>query len=743
MGKSNHPEKHPNLHLFGIRHHGPGSAKSLKSALYNIHPKVLLLECPADAAPAFDLFLIEEVCPPLSIMLHNPKVPSDTVYFPLASFSPEWIAIDYAIKNGIKIIPIDLPAGAKIEIKKGISEKKVLSGDNIWDKMSKIGIDDPETWWDRTIEEVESPEDIFFLLEELMNTWRTQAEPESSFNGIREAFMREELRKSLRKHKNETIALVCGAYHLPALRPDWDEKEDKELLKQIKKINMRASWIPWSYMRLSKESGYGAGVEYPGWYEHLYRFGFSNPHTLFAKMGLELRKKEIPVSTARVLDATQISISLASIRGKPLPDLEDIKDAFLSTIAGNDPAIWSIVESEVLVGKSFGDSGPYKDEHPIERDFQAQLKQFRLAALVNKKEAKSRVLDLRKRSHLELSQFLHRLIILDIPFGLKNTDQSSGISSFKEIWELQWSEDYHITLVQAGLFGTTIEKAAAACMKDTAAREDNPATLSTLIMNALLSGLPDLLYDFTNLLKQKITLSNNPDILVPAVESLSMAIKYGDVRDYDPASIRNILTELIPKLCIRFTAMVVNIDDQKANAALGQAESLKTSISIHQNQELNHQWERLLREIITGTQTHPLLAGYAVRQAYDRNILLESVLREKFNLIFSTAGDSNYQSRWLEGFLNGGMLAIFYDQTILHSLNQFVVGMDDDTFNDILPVLRRIFSKETGNDKWRLMKLLKTHSDKKSSATPEDSLVAQSAISETSSPFPVLDIILG
>ncbi|TVR84570.1 MAG: hypothetical protein EA409_00730 [Saprospirales bacterium] len=732
----------PNLHLFGIRHHGPGSAKSLKSVLESVRPKVILLECPADAASALDMFLIQEVSPPLSIMLHNPKYPDDTIFFPLAPFSPEWIALEYALTHGAEIIPFDLPAGSRVDFKNTKLEENKESQDSFWSKLLMAGIQDPESWWDRTIEEAEDPVDIFKLLVELLSQWRTNPGQVSNFNGIREAFMREELRRALKKNKDETIAVVCGAYHLPAIRPDWDKQRDKELLRMVKKNKMQASWIPWSYTRLSRESGYGAGVKYPGWYEHLYKYGFSNPHTLFAKMGLELRRKGFAISTARVLDATQMAISLGSIRAKSLPDLDEIKDAFLSTIAGNDQSLWSIAESEVLIGKCFGDTGPYKDEHPIERDFQTQLKQFRLASLVKKNELKSKTLDLRKKNHLELSQFLHRLIILGIPFGLKNTEETSTISSFKEIWELQWSEEYHITLVQAGLLGTTIEKAAIAGLKDKAAREDNPEALSGLIMSTLLSALPELLDKFTLQLKEKVTLSNNPDILIPSVASLTMAIKYGDVRNFDPSPIRLILTELIPKLCLRFPATLVNIDDQKANTALNQAESLKTSISILKSPELYDYWERLVNDLISNKQTHPLLGGFGVRQAYDRNLISDSIARERFNQIFSRSGDSNYQSKWLEGFLSGGMLAIFYDHTILYSLNQFISKLDWDTFNDILPVLRRIFSKETANDKWRLMKLLKVHTTPSKEIDQEIIGDEQVVNSEIESLSPILDLIL-
>jgi len=37
------------VHLFGIRHHGPGSARSLLTAFDELEPDVVLIEAPADA----------------------------------------------------------------------------------------------------------------------------------------------------------------------------------------------------------------------------------------------------------------------------------------------------------------------------------------------------------------------------------------------------------------------------------------------------------------------------------------------------------------------------------------------------------------------------------------------------------------------------------------------------------------------------------------------------------------------
>ena len=48
--------------LFGIRHHGPGSARSLRAALEHLRPDAILVEGPPDAAEV--LPLLDHMLPP-------------------------------------------------------------------------------------------------------------------------------------------------------------------------------------------------------------------------------------------------------------------------------------------------------------------------------------------------------------------------------------------------------------------------------------------------------------------------------------------------------------------------------------------------------------------------------------------------------------------------------------------------------------------------------------------------------
>ena len=97
------------VHVFGIRHHGPGCARSLLAALAALEPDIVLVEGPPDAQEVVSLLTHEEMCPPVALLVYAPDQPQRAAFYPFTSFSPEWQALRYALGRGIPARFIDLP----------------------------------------------------------------------------------------------------------------------------------------------------------------------------------------------------------------------------------------------------------------------------------------------------------------------------------------------------------------------------------------------------------------------------------------------------------------------------------------------------------------------------------------------------------------------------------------------------------------------------------------------------------
>ena len=78
--------------VFGIRHHGPGSARSLERALEALEPDTVLIEGPPEADALLALAAREEMAPPVALLTYVPDEPARAAFYPFARFSPEWRA---------------------------------------------------------------------------------------------------------------------------------------------------------------------------------------------------------------------------------------------------------------------------------------------------------------------------------------------------------------------------------------------------------------------------------------------------------------------------------------------------------------------------------------------------------------------------------------------------------------------------------------------------------------------------
>jgi hypothetical protein len=88
------------------------------------------------------------------------------------------------------------------------------------------------------------------------------------------------------------------------------------------------SWVPWTHQRLAAATGYGAGVRSPGWYDHVFRHpGPEGVARFFVDAATLLRGADIAASPEHLIAATRTADTLAVLRGRPRPGLDEVLDA--------------------------------------------------------------------------------------------------------------------------------------------------------------------------------------------------------------------------------------------------------------------------------------------------------------------------------------------------------------------------------------------------------------------------------
>src|SRR5580700_3536433 len=179
-GQAPRPVRHKDLPatLYGIRHHGPGSARSVRAALAEQRPDVVLIEGPPEADGLVALAADEQMRPPVALLGYVPGEPRHAAFWPFAVFSPEWQAIGYALDAGVPVRFCDLPAAHQLTLAVNGEEPRART-DPVGELAAAAGYDDPERWWEDVVEHVPGPA-VFDALAEAIGILRAgAAEPDS------------------------------------------------------------------------------------------------------------------------------------------------------------------------------------------------------------------------------------------------------------------------------------------------------------------------------------------------------------------------------------------------------------------------------------------------------------------------------------------------------------------------------------------------------------------------------------
>ncbi len=698
------------IHVFGIRHHGPGSARSLQLALDKLQPDIILVEGPADIEDMVKQVATPDLKPPVAILVYNPKDLSQASYYPFAEFSPEWIAMQYAIQHHIHLWHMDLPSGIQFNLGPDDHIRQAehdtsdldIARDPLGHMAQLAGYTDGERWWEVTFEQHEGAEDTFDAVLQLMSTLReTLALPESRETLLREAFMRETIRKA-KNEMYQRIAIVCGAWHGPVLDriDDFKAKADKDLLKGLKKDKVQATWIPWTYERISRLSGYGAGVLSPAWYELLFKEREHAVQSWMIQAARLFRAEDLDASSAHVIEAVRLAEALAALRGLSIAGMNELADASLSIFCGGHEAPMALIHKNLLVGDKIGQVPPALGMIPLQADMEAIAKRIRLNLLETKKVDLE--LDIRKDNDKAKSHFLHRANLLGIPLA-KTSRAYNTRGTFKESWTYQWFPDFALNIIEAGMWGSTMLMATENKVKDAARRAENLGKLAELLHMALLAGLPDVVESLCEHLRESVSLSRDVQQLMDTIWPLVQMYHYGDVRNTDKSTLYSIIKELVPRICIGLPQACHGISEEAAEPLFQSCLQVNRSIALLKNDAFSTQWGLTLQAMADNPKTQAMIAGLASRLCFDAQLNNMDSTATRLSRALSAGQNSTEAASWLEGFLHGSGQVLIHYPELWQVIDTWLGELPMDIFQETLPLLRRTFSRFHGPERQKML----------------------------------------
>jgi len=673
------------IHFLGIRHHGPGSSSSLLNALDKIRPDAILVEGPIEAEALLPLATHKEMRPPVALLIYKIDDLSQTVFYPFADFSPEWQSIHYAQKKNIQLRFMDLPQTHQMALSDDLKKQENLEPFNLLAQAA--GFSDSERWWEYMVEQRQGGSlDLFLAIQELMTALRDEVE-DTDFNLLREAWMRKTIRAAL-KDGFERIAVVCGAWHVPALAKKTTIKDDNALLKGLPKSKVKTTWVPWSNSRLTYFNGYGAGISSPGWYQHLWENKSTKQiaSSWLTKVAHHLRAEGIDASTANVIESVRLGETLAALREKPLPDLEELNEAAITTLCFGDDTPMRLIHEKLIIGDRLGEVPSDTPMMPLQKDLEKWQKKLRLkpSAVENDLE-----LDLRKEIGLGRSHLLHRLILLEIPWGeFKGSGSTKG--TFKEIWELQWQPEFVIKLIEANVWGVTVEEAATQFAADQLKNANNITVITELLDKTLLADLPVAVDFAMTRLETQAAIASDVLELMDTLPTLAKVLRYGNVRRFDSQLISHVVDTLIAHICVGLAAACSSLDDDAATEMYQRVVNTDDAVKLLQNKEYSSMWTETLQKLLTQDGLHGLVAGRSCRLLFSADVI--SLEKTAQQMSFALSAEPTDAGAWVDGFLRGSGIMLLHDEQLWTVLDNWVCDLKDEVFTQLLPLLRRTFA---------------------------------------------------
>lgn len=683
------------VHLFGIRHHGPGCARSLAQALHDLQPDCVLIEGPPDADELIGMVADSGLAPPVALLIHVPGAAAEArraVYYPFAAFSPEWQAMRHAVERGVPVRFCDLPQSLRLaeqetpDSTEGEEPQEVREDPLRW-LANAAGYSDTDTWWEHLVEQRGDSLDLFAAIAEMMTVVRTElAPPASGLEARREAWMRQTIRQA-QKQGYERIAVVCGAYHVPALANLPSAKSDADLLKGLPKVKVAATWTPWSFGRLAYRSGYGAGIAAPGWYQHLWLHPDKAALHFLTNVAALLRRHDLDASSAHIIEAARLADALAALRHRPRAGLAELQEAVRAVFCYDSDTPLRLIEEELLICDRLGTVPESAPMLPLPQDVAALQKRLRMPVRLDPTQLE---LDLREAAHREKSLVLHRLALLGVQWG-RHQQVSGKSGTFNEVWHLAWQPEFALRLIEANIWGATLESAATASAVGKAAELDELPALTELARDTLLADLREAIPALMRRIGDVSALTPDLGYMLAALAPLVQVMRYGSVRETDTSALGQVVDGLIARACVALPPGVCALADEAAASLLGQLIDADRAIRLLQDEAHNATWFEALAQAARSGATHALIGGRCARILTEQHQWDSEEAARQLGLQCSPSRPPLACAHWLEGFLQGSGALLIHDDKLWQLISAWLASLAPDAFMSVLPLLRRTF----------------------------------------------------
>lgn len=370
------------------------------------------------------------------------------------------------------------------------------------------------------------------------------------------------------------ILVVTGGFHTPALAQRLGNMETGKNAgngsgleglpsRLVSAKDQGVYLMPYSMEAADALNGYASGMPFPGFYQEIWDHVQAPeqeempPYTkavmdMVVATGKAVRRAEGSASTYDEICACSMAQGLAALRGKPQPGAYELQDAVLSCFVKGEYNLATDEPMRLLrrqmTGRQVGELCAGAGEPPVLQDFRTLCKRYGLQ-ISSTLENEVTLSVFSKKKHRQMSMFFHRLLFLQATYARRvkgpNLQTGRDRNLIREIWKYKWSAQVMAALIDASVYGGSVEEAA----RGLAAEQLNKAVYARegalLLSQALEMGLEGQLEQVYGRLQELLVSDTD---FYSLAEALRLLTAVGQLRRlYDCA----LETEELIQTCVR------------------------------------------------------------------------------------------------------------------------------------------------------------------------------------------------
>ncbi|MCC7369185.1 MAG: hypothetical protein IT306_12225 [Chloroflexi bacterium] len=531
------------------------------------------------------------------------------------------------------------------------------------------------------------------------------------------------------------ILLVCGAAHAgpiaaayaspdPVLPPDAGElsaalPSPEPAAEHPEPTAAQLALIPYSYPRLSEQAGYGAGNRAPWYYQQVWER--NGDYAAATRSGLvvlarHLRRRGHGASVAQAIDAQTLAATLAAMRDKQAPGVDELVDAAIACFGQGHGDVVSTAIQGVLIGDAVGRVTGRAGRTPLQDEFYATVDRLRLPLQDTPKIVLVHLAG--NAAEAEQSVLFHRLRALGVPFA---SEQASGLGGqlargpleqlgrVRERWEVQWSPATDGRLIERTAWGSTLAEATGRVLRE---RLDGAQRVDSGTEALLQMALCDLAESpaFGAALARCESLaadSGSFPALARATYHLDGLLAYGAARKLPSARLLDLARRLFARAVLHLPAATVCADEA--------ADEVRTTlVALHElvqrrsnvvAGELDAFWEAIA-SVAERPASNPMLRGLALVLLELGGRLADGDLTARLRYWLSSVTDAVDNARLVSGLFVLHRATLVRNRALVGAVTEFLAGLELEQLTPLLPVLRRSLGNLSGPERVYLSETL-------------------------------------